>query len=207
MPLLISSVLRVVRDRTASWKFGRAGVDGLLALPLFVVTVTMVDCADGVESLLRSISSALLSLRLAFVLGVAAGLSSTSSSSFWGGSVFTTTAGSFVIFESGLGRGQLLLVLVLVLLLLLLVVVVACAISGVVLVLPFVLVAAEDGGLAFVFSEFDCIEFCLARDDDGRGGTGPGTGDGLLGTFDSGKVPRTGDEVADGDMVAAMPFL
>jgi hypothetical protein len=78
-------------------------------------------------------------------------------------------------------------------------------------ILPFVFLAAEDGGLALLASELDCIEFCRARDVVGRGtgvGAGTGTGDGrLAGAFVSGKVPRTGDDAAEGDMVADRAFL
>jgi hypothetical protein len=67
--------------------------------------------------------------------------------------------------------------------------------------LPFVFLAAEEGGLALLASELDAIEFCRARDVVGRGtgaGAGVGTGDGrLAGVFVSGKVPITGDDAAE----------
>lgn len=78
-------------------------------------------------------------------------------------------------------------------------------------IFPFVFFAADEGGLALLASEFDCIEFCRARDVVGRGagvGAGAGAGDGrLVGTFVSGKTPRTGDDAADGDIVADRAFL
>lgn len=77
--------------------------------------------------------------------------------------------------------------------------------------LPFVFLAAEEGGLGLPASELDAIEFCRARDVVGRGtgaGAGVGTGDGrLTGVFVSGKVPITGDDAAEGDMVADRAFL
>lgn len=54
------SVFRDERARAGSGKFDKAGVDGLLALPLLVVTIAFCD-AGGRDSLLRSGSSMLVS--------------------------------------------------------------------------------------------------------------------------------------------------
>lgn len=64
------------------------------------------------------------------------------------------------------------------------------------------LFAAADAGRAFALSALDCIEFCRARDDAGRGAA-LGPGDARAGTFGSGNAPMTGEDVMDGDM----PFL
>lgn len=128
-------------------------------------------------------------------IGVAVGLSSTCSGSFGDGSVLTVTTGSLLGSASLLGRGQF----------------AAGVISGVLGIFPFVFLAAEEGGLALLASEFDCMEFCRARDVVGRGvgvGAGAGTGDGrVVGTFVSGKTPKTGEDAAEGDMVADRAFL
>lgn len=203
LPLPIGSALRVVRGlaAAASWKLGRAGVDGLLALPLLVVTVPV--CGVGwAGSLLRSASSTLLFLRLDEVvvvatvaIGVAAGLSSTRSASFGNGSVLTVTGVSLLDSESWLGRDQL----------------AAEGISGVLATFPFAFLAADEDGLALLASEFDCMEFCRARDVVGRGagvGAAAGAGDGRVGgALFSGRVPSTGEDAAEGDIVADRAFL
>ncbi|KAL3960016.1 hypothetical protein ACCO45_005133 [Purpureocillium lilacinum] len=75
--------------------------------------------------------------------------------------------------------------------------------SGVLGSLPLGLVDADDSALALPFgSALDCIEFCRARDDAGRGAL-LGIGDARACVFGSGRLPITGEDVTEGDM----PFL
>lgn len=66
------------------------------------------------------------------------------------------------------------------------------------------MIEAADGARCRPFSKAECVEFCRAREDAGRGAA-EGAGElrpGLLGG--SGKFPMTGDEATEGGLG---PFL
>lgn len=89
----------------ASWKVANAGVDGLLARPLFVVTGAL-GGAGGTDSLLRSCSSGLVSFLV--LADVGAEILSRRSASFFVGSTLTGTLASLTTLTSSAGRTGLL---------------------------------------------------------------------------------------------------
>jgi hypothetical protein len=185
-PLL--SVLREDREREASWNVAIAGVEGLLARPLFVVTVELWG-AGGTDSLLRSLSSALFSFLL--VVGVGVTVVSCRSTSFFALSILIGATGSGGSFASGMDCGHALdwgLV------------------SGALVLFPFALFDADELGRPFPPSALaDCTEFLRAR-------VGTGTGI-VLGAGDARTVGLgSGSSVITGDVVAEVgkpvgPFL
>ena len=182
--MLSLSPLREGRDRAAaSWNVAIAGVEGLLALPLFVVTVVIVGGA-GVASLFRSLSSDLAS----FLPGAGWSVDkfSTRSASFFPGSLLICAFGFSVVFESLPGRDK-------------------DAASGVGGICPFCLLVAEDPGRALPLSALEASEFCLARDEAGRGAL-DGAGDARVAVLGSGREDKAGDEVAEGGCPDG-PFL
>jgi hypothetical protein len=213
-PFLLPPVLSVFledRGRAASWNVAKAGVEGLLARPLFVVTVVVTGTAGGADSLFFSASSALASFSLslsascsfsfsfslslsffavAATTGVGAALLSDFSTSVLTVSVLAGALDSLTDLTSIFGRWEM----------------VGTGTSDVTGVLPFGLDGAAEAGLLLPVSMLlDCIEFCRARDEAGRG-TLVGVGDTRLGILGSGSVVSTGDEAAEEDMPEA-PFL
>lgn len=182
----------------ASAKVAKAGVDGLLALPLFVLTAARgVGGTMGVaESRFGSRSSTTLAVLSFFPLlplgaGGSGGGGTGVSVSALGGSVLIGmgTAVSFMGFGSVLG---------------LLVPLLCVPGSGVPdAVAPLGLFEAAEAGRCRALSVLlDCAEFWRAREEAGRGGLGSGTGEHRPIFKLSGKVPMSGEDATDGDMAA-----
>lgn len=181
------SAFRAERDRAASWKVARAGVDGLLALPLFVVTVGMPNGTDSLLRRSRSVNGT------SFFSSVGAGaVLSTRSASFFGASVLTGTLISFTGFMSLLERALLF----------------GGGTSGILAGLPFGTAAGGGGGggLALLLSALDWIEFPRARDETGRDVL-LGAGDARAGTLGSGREASTGEEAAEIETPGALVLL
>jgi len=200
------------RGCTASWNVANAGVDGLLARPLFVVTVDVCG-TGGSDSLLRSFSSGFLVSFLlpvvtavvvaavvvvemvAVVVGVGTGGAdavSVFSASFLGFSVLIGALVSFGVLGSAPLRSAL---------------AAGAPAAGVLAAIPLGLLEADDVGLALLLSVFTvCIEFCRERVRAGFG-VGTGTGDARTGgSFGSGSSVMTGDELTELDKPVT-PFL
>lgn len=214
--LLLLLLLREGRDLdgtvavvvgVASANVARAGVEGLLARPLLVLTVLiagvgcMTRAADsffcssiiGVASDATAADAALVAL--SFLLPLRGGSSTgggISISCFGPSGLLGARAGvSLCAFGPELAFAPLLCWLG----------------SSISCGFPFGLVEASDGSRCRVFSTLDCVEFCRAREDCGRGGAAAaaaaaGTGESLLPLVGSEKVPITGEDVIDGDIAA-----
>lgn len=199
MVVVVAAWLRDVRERggTGSGNEPSAGVDGLLARPLLVVTTDVVVCGvccvgsarDSGSSALGALSFFELSTVLLARLGGLTMGSSLATSVLTEGAAslggFTSTGAGRMPFVTGGGTG---------------VVEIGAGIAAL-----FVLVDADDGGLCCVAgSAVERTELARARDDDGRGcgAVGRGTGD-LTGTvLLSRKFGRAGDRAMAGDMEA-----
>ncbi len=199
VPLLPPSAFRDGRDlafeaTAASAKVARAGVEGLLARPLFVFTVVSgVGGNTGIAvSFFGSRSStvfATLSFLLPFGVGSGGGGGASVSVLTCSGLLGGGMAVSFGAFVSVGALAPLL-----------------CGPnSGVPGGTPFGLFEAADGGRCFAESlVLAWAELCRARDEAGRAWAGRGTGE-LRATFAvSGKVPTRGEDATDGDMAAAV---
>lgn len=195
--VLLLSVVRADLGLAASWNVAIAGVDGLLARPLFVTVAAVMVWGTGGGSIGVSGSSGFGVSFFCFATGMLGlTLVSVGSGSFFmasgaGGADASLGTG----FASAAGFGVL----------------TGGTISGVGGGTPLGLADADDGGRdCFPPSAFTCVVLCLAREAVGAlgaGGTGVEDGAGEpRGNGGSGKVARTGDDVTDGDM-AATPFL
>ena len=185
------SEAREGRDRAASANVAKAGVDGLLARPLFVVTRVVVATGNvGVGSPTASTSSAGLEI-LSFLLVLTGGGGAAMIASFsgFGVSPLIGAPGSLTTFVSAVGREPLLCT--------------AITSDGAGAV-PFGSLEADEGGRCFVLSTFEWTEFCRALEDAGLAVV-DGAGDARAALTVSGKALMTGEEVIDGDMAAPLP--
>lgn len=180
---MFSRALRADRDRGWSGNDDMAGVEGLLARPLFVITVA---AWMGTESPFVSASSrfATESFRWPMAVSITPGVPLAGSLRI--GSPFVLGARSFVE-DLTSGRDVRPLAGA------------AAPRSGVLEELPLDFPDAARSSLCRLLSMMDWVEFCLALDE---GGLPPliGCGEPLPVGFKSGKVLRIGEEANDGDI-------
>ena len=161
-----------------------AGVEGLLALPLLVVTVVIM--IGGMDSLFRRSRSSVL---VSFFVGadvVTWPFSTLSPSFLLLVSALPGTLNSLIeresLFAGGTDVGGI----------------VSCTVA----VVPLIFAVTTEGGLALTVSWMEFMEFCRPRDAGGRGAL-LGVGEARAVPFGSGSDDMTGDDVADGVLVTA----
>ena len=191
----VADVLREFLARgPASGNEPSAGVEGLLARPLLVVTtVVVVAIGAGVfatSPFWASDSAGFALLSFLPFPPVLLALATGSTGSSLAGSVLIGTVDSFVDFVSADF-------------------VPFCVItgSGTFVVMPFGLFEADDAGLCRLGSAVDCIEVPLALDDEGRGTVGGGTGELRPTLLGSTWFGWTGVDAIEGDRAVAAAVL
>lgn len=183
---MVVDAFRDDRDRGGgSGNDPNAGVDGLLARPLLVVTIG-VDAVNGacVASPFGSASSPLGMALLLVVAALVLAMVRTASSLV--ASTFTVATVSLFCLVSAGGRTPLC----------------AAVSSGVVAATPFGLFEADEAGRCRPFSTVDCMEFCLARDDAGRAEVVEGAGEPRAAALGS-KFGWIGEAAMEGESTAA----